>query len=261
MAEHLLSFDLRADFACFKKPDVNEGIILTFNCLHKPALLGILGAIAGLRGYSRKGEFPEYYQAFKKLPISIEPLEGFHEKGNFNKTVIKYTNTVGYANADGNLIVTEQTLIRPGYRCYVILDDGVKEQAVLFERLKNGETTYLPYLGKNEFSAWWDKASVKEYKYAAFKAAEDFKISSLFIRQYPLLSQKVTPKFSPSLRTITNVSSFLYFERLPVGFDESLLRYELAEFAFTDWTLKGDSVIENLFRIEADDQTKIIQLF
>ncbi len=125
MAKHLLSFDLRADFACFKKPDVNEGIILTFNCLHKPALLGILGAIVGLKGYSRKGEFPEYYHVFKDLPVGIEPLEGFHEKGNFNKTIIKYTNTVGYANADGNLIVTEQTLIRPGYRCYVLVDDDI----------------------------------------------------------------------------------------------------------------------------------------
>jgi CRISPR-associated protein Cas5h len=27
--------------------------------LHKPALLGILGAIIGLRGYEKKGEFPD----------------------------------------------------------------------------------------------------------------------------------------------------------------------------------------------------------
>jgi CRISPR-associated protein Cas5h len=261
MAEHLLSFDLKADFACFKKPDVNEGIILTFNCLHKPALLGILGAIVGLKGYSRKGEFPEYYQAFKNLPVGIEPLEGFHEKGNFNKTIIKYTNTVGYANADGNLIVTEQTLIRPGYRCYVLLDEAVEQQATLYNRLRNGEATYLPYLGKNEFSAWWDKRSVKEYSYSAFTASADFKIASLFVRHYPMLHQKVPPKFSPSLRTMTNVSSFMYFERLPLGFDETLLQYELAEFAFTDWTLKEDSVIDNLFQIETESQTKVIQLF
>ena len=42
MAKRLLSFDLLADFACFKKPDVNEGLVMTYNCLHKPALLGIL---------------------------------------------------------------------------------------------------------------------------------------------------------------------------------------------------------------------------
>jgi len=261
MAKHLLSFDLRADFACFKKPDVNEGIILTFNSLHKPALLGILGAITGLKGYSRKGEFPEYYQVFKNLPVGIEPLEGFHEKGNFNKTIIKYTNTVGYANADGTLIVTEQTLIRPGYRCYVLLDDTIQQHATLLEQLQKGQSVYLPYLGKNEFSAWWSEVSVKEYSYSPFTTSSDFKIASLFVRQYPLLHQKVPQKFSPSLRTMTNISSFMYFERLPLSFNEVLFQYELAEFAFTDWTLKEDSVIDALFEIEAEGQKKVIQLF
>lgn len=261
MANHLLSFDLRADFACFKKPDVNEGVVLTYNCLHKPALLGILGAIAGLKGHSRKGEFPEYYQLLKDVPVGIEPLEGFHEKGNFTKTIIKYTNTVGYANADGNLIVSEQTLIKPGYRCYVLLDDAVEQQVKLLEQLRQGQSVYLPYLGKNEFSAWWERDTLKEYKYSRFTASTDFKISSLFIRQYPLLHQKVQPKLSPSLRTITNVSSFMYFERLPCGFDEDLLQYELAEFAFTDWTLKEDSVIDSLVQIETEGDNKIIQLF
>ena len=262
MAKHLLSFDLRADFACFKKPDVNEGLILTFNCLHKPALIGILGAIAGLKGYSRKGEFPEYYQAFKNLLVGIEPLENFHEKGNFGKTIIKYTNTVGYANADGNLIVTEQTLVRPGYRCYVFLDDAIEHQSTLYQRLLKGESVYLPYLGKNEFSAWWDvEKTVEEYNYLAFTASSDFKISSLFIRQYPLIQQKVNPKISPSLRSVTNPASFMYFERLPIGFDEKLYQYELAEFAFTDWTLKEDSSFENLFKISTSEQTKVIQLF
>lgn len=260
MAQHLLSFDLLADFACFKKPDVNEGVILTFNCLHKPAFLGILGAIAGLKGYSRKGEFPEYYQAFKNLRVGIEPLEGLHEKGNFNKTIIKYTNTTGYANADGNLIITEQTLIHPGYRCYVVLNDAVKEQLLVYNRLKSGESAYLLYFGKNEYLAWWDKSKVKEYSYFSFTANTDFKISSLFVKQYPLLHQKVTPKISPSLRTVTNVSSFMYFERLPLGFDEVLLQYELAEFAFTDWTLKEDSIIDDLFQIETENQKKVIQL-
>ena len=261
MAKHLLSFDLQSDFACFKKPDVNEGIILTFNCLHKPALLGILGAIAGLKGYSRKGEFPEYYRAFKDVPIGIEPLEGYHEKGNFVKTTVKYTNTVGYANADGNLIITEQTLIRPGYRCYVLLSESSEKQSILYERLMNGESTYLPYLGKNEFSAWWDKATVNKYGFSSFTATADFKISSLFVRQYPLLHQRVAPKISPSLRTVKNASSFMYFERLPLGFDETLFQYELAEFAFTDWTLKEDSIVDDLFQIETEDQRKIIQLF
>ncbi len=261
MAKHIISFDLRADFACFKKPDINEGTILTFNCLHKPALLGILGAIVGLKGYNKKGEFPEYYQTFKDLPIGIEPIEGFHEKGNFSKTNIKYTNTVGYANADGTLIVTEQTLIKPAFRCYIMVDDEVKHQVILKERIFKGESFYLPYLGKNEFSAWWDIETVKEYQFSTFIPYADFKIDSIFIREYPLSLQKVKPKFSPSALKMQNMASFMYFERLPTGFDEKLFQYQLAEFAFTDWTLKQDSVFENLFSVQTSTENKIIQLF
>ena len=53
--QRLISFDIQADFGFFKKPDYNDGVLLTYNMLHKPALLGILGAIIGLRGYRKKG--------------------------------------------------------------------------------------------------------------------------------------------------------------------------------------------------------------
>ena len=52
--QRLISFDIQADFGFFKKPDYNDGVLLTYNMLHKPALLGILGAIIGLRGYRKK---------------------------------------------------------------------------------------------------------------------------------------------------------------------------------------------------------------
>jgi CRISPR-associated protein Cas5h len=214
-----------------------------------------------LKGYSRKGEFPEYYRAFKELPVSIEPLEKFHDKGNFSKTIIKYTNTVGYANADGNLIVTEQTLVRPGYRCYILLDDSIQHQENLRQRLLAGESVYLPYLGKNEFSAWWESETVTEYDYEPFAPSSDFVISSLFIRQHPLIKQRVNPVFSFSVQAMTNAASFMYFERLPISFNETLLQYELAEFAFADWTLKKDAVFEDLFILKYAGGQKIIQLF
>ena len=49
--QRLISFDIQADFGFFKKPDYNDGVLLTYNMLHKPALLGILGAI--IRGEKR----------------------------------------------------------------------------------------------------------------------------------------------------------------------------------------------------------------
>lgn len=264
MNQTLISFDLRADFGVFKKPDVNDGLQMTFNMLHRPALLGILGAIAGLEGYRQKGVFPEYYQKLRSLRVGIEPLD--HEKGNFTKTVIKYTNTVGYANADGNLLVTEQTLRSPAYRCYLLadLDDPVQERLV--ERIREGEAEYLPYFGKNEFAAWWEVESVKTYQFEPFQQDDDFKVDSVFIREYPLRSQKKSSRFSPSARKVMNASSFAYFERLPLDFyaDEKMtfVQYELAEFAYSDWHFKQDSVISDLYRIISPEiDTKVIQLF
>ena len=47
----LISVDFYADFGFLKKPDTNNPMYFSFNMLHKPALLGILGAIIGERGF------------------------------------------------------------------------------------------------------------------------------------------------------------------------------------------------------------------
>jgi len=288
MRPNLISFDLRAGFGVFKKPDVNEGLQLTFNLLHKPALLGILGAIAGLDGYQRRGIFPDYYTKLVGLRVGIQPLD--HDKGNFVKTVIKYTNTVGYANADGNLLITEQTLRCPAYRCYLLLDldDGV--QTLLYDRIRAGEADYLPYFGKNECSAWWDAESVQSYSIEPFKAVENFRMSSVFVRKHPVISDKVEPEFSFAEMAMQNASNFIYFERLPMKFfvgdkqDEevakadlfssvnvpttkrtkplSFVQYELAEFAYTDWVLKKGALIDDLYQVGVESNTpRAIQLF
>lgn len=272
MAEKLISFDLRADFGFFKKPDVNEGLVMTYNLLHRPALLGLLGAIAGLQGYDKKNQKPEYLEVLGALRIGIAPLnfenESIrHDKGNFQKTVIKYSNTVGYANANesgksgANLLITEQTLVRPAYRCFVLLDLADETQSVLNERIRRGEAYFLPYLGKNECLASWD--NVMEWdNFRPFEPQErEFRIESVFIRKHSLRSTKAEPKPIPSTRTVMNASTFVYFERLPTGFDEELFQYELSEFAFADWVLSQESAIENLYEIHTGEIKQVIQLF
>lgn len=264
--EKLISFDLRADFGFFKKPDVNDGLQLSYNMLHKPALLGILGAIAGLRGYEEKGRFPEYYERLAGLLVGIEPLEGFHERGNFTRTVITYTNTVGYANLDGNLIVHEHTLVRPAYRCYLCLSPSNDEaHRKLYESIFSGHSHYVPYLGKNEFHAWWEPGAVVEYEWEPFTPERDFRVNSLFVRRYPLKDHRKKQDFDVFSLTKENESSFAYFERLPLYFrdEPGFIQYELAEFAYSDWMFGPASEIEGLFRVSNMERSldSIIQLF
>jgi len=86
----LISFDLYANMGFLKKPDINEKIYLTYNMLHKPCTLGILGAIAGLKGFTKNNELPEYYQKLKDVPIGIKPIGKYCENGNFADVVIIY---------------------------------------------------------------------------------------------------------------------------------------------------------------------------
>lgn len=256
-SKKLISFDLRADFGFLKKPDYNDGLLLSYNMLHKPALLGILGAIIGLKGYTQKGVKPQYREILESVPIAIAPLEGLHQDGNFKKSSIRYTNTVGYANQDGNLIIEESVLIKPGYRCFLLLDLIDEYQQKLYNYLKGRKAEFIPYLGKNEYQAWIEE--VKEYQFEEFMPDNSFKISSLFLKEGILNDQMEQGGISFDFKTIIP-GKFCYFERLPIGFQKALNQYELGEFVFTDWLLKKENKIKNLYRLTDNENELIIQL-
>ena len=252
----LISIDLKSEFGVLKKPDTNIPIYLTFNMLHKPALLGIMGAILGLKGFQRKGELPEYYQLLKHVQIGLEPLNT--EKGNFQKTIIKYNNTTGMASKEqgGNLIIAEQTLISPAFRCYFLLDTQDQLLNQLDKNLEKGYAEYVPYLGKNECALWWDNYQVFDYQ--DFKPTKPFKINSLFIKDAPIAAHKYAEPYSP-LVTSSGGNTFSYFERLPIGYNDQLFQYEYANFAFSDWSFKENYPTQN--RLLKTQNNEIIQVF
>ena len=255
--QKLISIDLRADFAFFKKPDYNDGLLLSYNIMHKPALLGILGAIIGLAGYQKKGELPEYYQKLKDLPVGVEPLGA--EKGNFQKTSVKYTNTVGYANDDGNLIVDETMLIKPCYRCYLLLDTAISEHALLYENLSRGYAEFIPYLGKNEFQAsWMDSGGENTFREYIFlpraNPERDYKIKTLFRKTVVVNDSTDTESvdtYSPYKLALT-AETFVYFERLPFSFVNHpvMIQYLMESYAYSNLTIKKEVVLEGLYFIK-----------
>lgn len=260
--ETLISFELRSDFGMLKKPDTNEPVYLTFNMLHKPALLGILGAILGLKGFVKQKELPEYYQKLESLKVGIKPLN--HENGNFSKTVIKYNNGTGMASEEtgGNLMISEQTLINPAYRCYVLLNEKDEINRKLKEYILDYQSEYIPYLGKNDCSIWWENAI--ELKYDNFYPSESFTIDSLFVKEQTLKDGKVEKVFSliPSFSNNYNSPPFMYFERLPVSYiGAPLFQYDYKNFAYTNAHLKTDfnpSEKLPLLKVENGD---VIQVF
>lgn len=250
--QKLISVDLYAHFGFLKKPDINESMYLTYNMLHKPALLGILGAICGLKGYNMEGQMkpsdvPEYRKKLEPIRVGIKPLRD--TGGNFSKCVIRYINSVGYASEEegGILIVDEQTLINPAFRVYLLLDSRIELHTLLNSRLEKREAKYIPYLGKNDHQLWWDNYS--EWKFEEFHPSKSYRINSAFLKNTVL---KGKDEF------ISLSGTFMYFERLPIGFQEQLPHYDLQEFVYTDFEWTTELKPEGLIKLSDDT---IIQVF
>jgi len=252
----LISFDLKADFAFFRKPDTNATINLSYNIIHRPSVLGILGAILGLdgyfegylEGYNEKRKLPQYYEILRNVMVGIEPLN--HNKGNYTKTNIKYSNTVGYANIGTNFLTEELTLVRPEYRIFLLLNEEDDYQKQLINSLKNGSAVFIPYFGKNEFTAWWDSDSYKEYHFYKKEIQNDsVKIRSIFYKSN-ILRDNIEAPFPDLFNFEKEETPFIYFERLPKGFDLDLMQYDIAEFAYSNYLIKNAQTLDNLFFVE-----------
>ncbi len=267
MNEKLISFIIKAEKGFFKKPDINDGIYLTYNMIHKPAILGILGAIVGLKGYEKSKNLPEYYTKLKDIKVGVKPIGS--EKGIFQKFVIYYNNSTGFANegeskkgknpSGATLQIFEQTLIAPSYKIYLLLNLDKIFEKQLYENIKQQEAEYLPYMGKNDYSLWWTKDEVREYDWEDFKKDIDFYIDTIFKKEEPVIQNIVEAIGRRAL--VEQKTWFCMFEKLPIGFNEKIFQYELSDFAYTNARLKSSINIksDNLFKLKNDE--KVIFLY
>ena len=220
-----IKFNLRGKFAHFKKPDVNSYAYFTYSHIHKIAVLGILGAILGLRGYGNsKGDLPEFYEKLKDLKISIIP-----KKPYFTKKIQSFNNSVGYASEEqgGNLIVREQLLENPSWDI-LIMENESDEFNELKTRLFNKEFYYLPYLGKNDFPAIIDEVE----EITLQKATKAMKCISL------------VPKDKIKFVRPSREEVFYYEEYLPIRLKEKYLIYEYEKMVLSSWVVEGDDIME-----------------
>ncbi|RXJ87953.1 type I-B CRISPR-associated protein Cas5b [Arcobacter sp. CECT 8985] len=248
-----LSFEISGKSAIFKKPDVNSYTYFTYNNIHKPALLGILGAIIGLDGYIKLYDenienkrnkkplndgFPEYYEKLKDLKISIIPKNGKEPNtGYFTKKIQTFNNSVGYASKElgGNLIVREQWLENPKWQIF-ILDNETEIYEKIKEDLLNKKTVFIPYLGKNDHPANID--FVEEINLESSKNFE--KIDSLFVDDYFEIKDSAGRRVLP----------FIFKEVSPVSLQKDFHFYEYKNLIFTNQKLSLKSEYKNIYSFE-----------
>lgn len=221
-----LKFELRGKNAFFKNPEVNSYYYFTYGNIHKPALLGMFGAILGYKGYSEKYvEYPEYYQKLKDIKISVIPKAS---KGYFSKKIQFFNNSVGYASFEqgGNLIVKEQWIDNPFWIIYVMIEGEESEK--LASMIIAKQCVYLPYLGKNDHPAIIENAEV------------------ISIKEREAFNQR-----ADSLVLVENViydwyeMSYKYEEYLPYTLNRETNHYELKKFIFTDAVIESGKNLYN----------------
>ena len=128
---------------------------------------------------------------------------------------------------------------------------------LLGARLKNSEAEFIPYLGKNEHSLWWE--NFREYEFQPFKFDRDFTVNSIFMKGKEIIKDMVIRQTAGPFFMAKGEPQFASFEELPIGFDERLFQYQKALFTFTNFKLPKEARIDNLYQLNNRDE--IIQLF
>lgn len=223
----IIKFKLSGKTAFFKKPEVNTYLYFSYSQIHKVALLGILGAVQGYKGYNqmdKEDDYPEFYSKLRDLKIAIEPL---NKEGFIVKKIQYFNNSVGYASkeAGGNLIVKEQWLENPAWNIYIKLDS--EEANKISDSLINKKTVYVPYLGKNDHIA--DISEVELLEGTSVQEVST-RINSL------LLSNNV--KISVDEEEDENDEvKFKYEEYLPTGLSKETNQYILEKMIYTNMNI------------------------
>lgn len=231
-----IKFTLGGKTAFFKKPDVNTYCYFTYQNIHKIALLGIIGAMLGLKGYTfqdNNQEFPEFYEELKDMKVAIVPLSS---NGVFNKSFQTFNNSVGYASKElgGNLIVKEQWLEDVQWDIYILAENNK-----YFEKIKycllNNKYEFVPYLGKNDHLA--DIKNVELIK--------DICVTNNYDRVHSLChSNKFSIETEIDIFTDNYEIKWKYEERLPVNLDNKTNQYIFEKFMLTNNNVVGIDEVE-----------------
>lgn len=144
-----LRFRLSGKTGFFKQPDVNTYLYYTYGQIHRIAILGLLGAIVGYKGYNEKDreKYPEFYKKLKDLKISVVS-EG--NNGVFDRKLQVFNNSTAFASnhQGGNLVIRQVWLENPSWLIYILLDSDQSE--MIKEYILNKKTIFIPYLGTND---------------------------------------------------------------------------------------------------------------
>ena len=171
----VLKFDIFGKFAFFNNPDSNIGTNMTFDQITKTHLLGILGAIIGLRGRQQQRELGtiEWWEELKSVNVAILP-----HKAMWRKFIDVSNNATGYANKRCTQIIKRQILEDVRWTVYIDKLTNKNYWDKLVYNLQNKQSEYPICLGNNNYFANIDNVNIVNIE--KLDASDVIKCDSLF---------------------------------------------------------------------------------
>jgi len=265
----LVSIDLESNCGFFKNPQFNGEINAkhySFDSIHKPAILGILGSLIGLRGirkydYDTEYNIPEYYTKLKHIPIGISIKNPIKKEWE----VINSSSGMFSKELGGNLNLNYHLLVNPKYTIYLLLDTNNENEAEIYDILKNNYIGYFgdSYFGKSSFIV--ERTNFQEYEYETLEKYEGV-IDTLFMGDYKTKGRSnKNSKFELSYIFENDDTVNTRYERnvsLPIEYEadsKDTIRYSsYIDFVFTNKSVIFENKSETLFQI---NNNNVIYLF
>jgi len=190
-----ISFELKSNFGFFHWGKTKGDRRITSLFISRTEVLGIVGAIIGLDGYTQenfrnkiKPKQPRrdtYYDILKGLEVSIVPINVPHF---FDDQLIH--REMKHINTKGSLMVEMKGLVEPHYKVYLrqgTVEDDVFEKICLY--VKKGWSEFIPYFGKNQFPL--EILSPQEEELVEQPSESEVLVKSLFRQEDVSKPQKV----------------------------------------------------------------------
>lgn len=159
---NIIEMDIWSTFGCFSKPFSTTGGILSYLIPPKTSIIGMIGAILGyeFKEYSNSENSNRYViEELYDIKISVQPLFDLKSKRvTFNKVEGTMDNTK-------ILNIHQDVLINPYYKLFISFPDTLSEKEKIFmDKIKNHETIFNLYMGRNEFVLSYKLCNIFKYE-------------------------------------------------------------------------------------------------
>jgi CRISPR-associated protein Cas5h len=147
---NILKFNISSNFGYFQDK-INIRNNISYPTIHRPAILGMLGAILGMDGFSKLNQNKEieYIDKLSEIEIGIVP----HSNIEYSQVITNDNTSLDISNVSNRGTQKyENILNNPNYDIYLKINDNTLFKKI-YKSLEDKNFVYEPTLGKSYFFA------------------------------------------------------------------------------------------------------------